>query len=100
MNDELMKEIILRYKDQVTPPFDDILETIGIDALYYIANEFGGSDLYIPTARRMFGPCLSRQITSDFTGDNYRELAKRYGLCARAMRSIVDRERKKNKPSR
>lgn len=81
---------VLNNKEDVLPPFDDLMDIVGFEGIYLLSQEMGGSNLYIPSIHRIFRECLCKQIPKEFDGSNYRELCKRYGLSERTIRTIIE----------
>lgn len=96
MNDDQLKEIALRYKDDILLPYDSIIDVIGFEAICAIADAFHGSSIYIPHKKRIFGKCLAKQIIKDFDG-SYQDTARRFGCCERQVREIIYNWRKTKK---
>ena len=69
-----------------------IADSVGIEAANVIVSklckEFGGEMIYIPT-KRATTTRRNSIIKAKFSGDNYRELAREYGLSTRYVRHIV-----------
>ena len=89
MDNQLAKEVVLKYPDKVLEPFDGLFEAMGYEAVCTLCDLFGGSTLYIPTKRRVFSKCFSEEIKREFNGANVRELSKKYGFCDRSIRYIL-----------
>lgn len=89
MNDLFLKNVVVNYTNEIMPPFDSIINIIGFNSLCVLAEKFGGTAIYIPTKKRLFGNCIARQIKSEFDGSNYRELAIKYNFCERTIRNIT-----------
>lgn len=96
MNQEQVKEIALRFKDEILMPYDSIIDLVGYEALCAIADSFHGTSIYIPDKRRIFGKCLEKQIILDFDG-SYQNTARRFGYSERQVRDIMYRWRQERK---
>ena len=94
MDNLLLEKIINKYSNKILPPFDSIVDMLGVDKVIYLSEEFGGGAIYIPTKKRLFGDCIAEQIKCEFNGCNYRELAVKYSLCERTIRNITSNNRK------
>jgi len=84
-----LKEAVENNLGLVAPPFDSLIERIGYEPLYGLAEEFGGCPLYIPTVRNMFKKCLISAVIAEFDGANHRALAKKYGFSVNGVREFV-----------
>lgn len=84
-----------RLKDKVeAAEFDSIIDNIVFELIASIEEEYGGQFVYV----RLNSPTRKLRIYKDFTGDNYRELSKKYKISLNQIRKIVNEERKrKNK---
>ncbi len=89
MNDLILKNAVNKYSSEILPPFDSIIDIIGFNSLCTLSEKFGGSAIYIPTKKRLFGNCIAKQIKNEFNGCNYRELAIKYNFCERTIRNIT-----------
>ncbi|MDR1150509.1 MAG: transcriptional regulator [Clostridiales bacterium] len=91
LEDKVLMTAVKNFGEYILPPFDSMLNTIGFKNLCEFSDQFGGSSIYIPTKKRMFNNCISKQILKEFNGGNYRELAKKFGVCERTIRNITAR---------
>lgn len=84
-----------RLKDKVEAAgFDSIIDDIVFELIASIEEEYGGQFVYV----RLNSPTRKLRIYKDFTGDNYRELSKKYKISLNQIRKIINEERKrKNK---
>ena len=89
MTDDAYREAASKFPSCVSPPFDALIERIGFDPLFELAEEFGGGEIYIPTAHNMFRKCLAKAAVSEFDGYNHRALAKKYGFSVKSVRSFL-----------
>ena len=90
MNKEMLKNAATKHPGSVLRPFDALMEKIGFDSLYEIIDEFGGSIIYIPAKRKVFKGCLMNEIHSEFDGENYRYLAKKYDYSVKGIRDALN----------
>ena len=63
-----------------------------------LSAELGGQSVYIPRGCSGRIAERNRQIAAAFTGNNYRELARRFGLTVQRVRDIVESERRAHRP--
>lgn len=67
-----------------------IAEVIGIDAYLELTRAFGGTSIYIAKAEEIVKRAdRDRQIREEFNGNNYSQLALKYGLTEVWIRNIV-----------
>ena len=90
MTDAELKLIVEAYPEWIKYPFDDLYTHLGFERLHALSRAYGGTTLYIPTARRMFGKCLALHIRGAYDGSNARHLAEQYGFCSKTIRAILD----------
>lgn len=91
-DDEHLFEEIIRLNLEVLTTAglpDDQAKDLAEQLCSRFGEEYGGSDVYVPVGR--FWRLRERyaSIYRDFTGDNYRELAKKYHLTERWVQRIV-----------
>jgi Mor family transcriptional regulator len=70
-------------------PYKQYADLIGIENLYYLAKEWGGTSIYIPKPQFLFKEVLTKQIIQEFDGSNYHQLARKYSVCERTIRNII-----------
>ncbi len=67
-----------------------IAEVIGVDAYLELTRAFGGTSIYIAKAEEIVKRAdRDRQIREEFNGNNYAQLALKYGLTEVWIRNIV-----------
>ena len=54
---------------------------------------FRSDSLYVPKVESVIRLARNRRINKEFTGFNHKELAVKYGLTTRHIRTIVEREK-------
>ena len=86
------KELILRNKDEIPPPYGDLLDMLGFEGLCALSENYGGSLLYVPMEKRLFRPCYAKQIRTEYNGYNMRELCRKYAFSERALRDVLNNE--------
>lgn len=75
--------------DDLPPDFRDIAETIGLDPALKLVKARGGEGVYVPKVEKVYRAARDRAIRAEFTGANYRELARKYDLTVVWIRAIV-----------
>lgn len=88
-----------RLKDKVEAAgLDGIIDNMVFELVAAVEEEYGGQFVYV----RLNSPTRKLRIYKDFTGDNYRELSKKYKISLNQIRKIVNEERKREnkKPPR
>lgn len=80
-------EILL---SDVPEEYQDIVETIGMDAFVQLTLLCGGQNLYIPKRESLQRGARDREIHALFTGGNYRALAAQFRLSERQIRKILN----------
>ena len=89
MNEQLAKELVLKYPDKILQPFDTLFDEMGYEAVCAVSKLYGGSTLYIPTTRRIFSKCFAEEIRKEFDGVNIKDLSRKYSFCERSIRYIL-----------
>ncbi len=62
---------------------------IGIENFKQLVRTFGGTAIYIPKADGLERNSRNDEIRDEFSGYNYRELARKYNLTEVSIRGIV-----------
>ena len=70
----------------------EIAELIGIENYMRLVNQYGGSNIYIPSASLLKRDELEKEIKQQYNGDNAAELGKKYELSARTIIRIVTKK--------
>lgn len=70
----------------------EIAELIGVENYVRLVNQYGGSNIYIPSASLLKRDELEKQIKRRYNGKNAAELGKEYGLSARTVMRIVTKK--------
>ena len=89
MTKEKYENIVTKYPDEIPEPFDGIYKLAGFKALYHLANEFGGSTIYIPKTKAIFRDCLINAIKEEYNGRNVKELARKYDYSVNGIKNIL-----------
>ncbi|MCL2420489.1 MAG: hypothetical protein FWD03_01410 [Defluviitaleaceae bacterium] len=92
-NEEIIKEAAQRHPGDILPPYDAMMDMSGFEALCAFSRVFGGTSIYVPSLRTMFGSCLEKDIVQHYNGTNIRELVHKYGFSERHVRSILKQAR-------
>lgn len=70
--------------------YRDIAEVVGLDCFMKLACLCGGQNIYIPKSDTLCRSARNRQIKKSFNGENYREIARKYNLSERRVRTILN----------
>lgn len=92
-----MSEMVTEWLDEISiedipQNYQPLAKAIGIKALMLLAQEVGGTTLYVPKAESLVQEVRDRKIRAEFNGSNYRELARKYNLSESWVRRIVREE--------
>jgi len=93
MTDTCLKPTRPILPADVPEEYQDIVETIGMDAFVRLALLCGGQNLYIPKRESLEREGRDRDIRARFDGGNYRDLARQYRLSERQIRKIISGHR-------
>jgi Mor family transcriptional regulator len=93
MNERTVKQAALRYQDCILQPYDAMMDMDGFDAICTFSKTFGGTSVYVPSVRTIFGQCLEKDMLNAWNGANVRELVQKYGFSERHIRDLIKREK-------
>lgn len=79
---------------KLSKDFKTLCDIVGIDKGLEVARSFGGSMVYIPKINRLVLDIKYRAIKKEFTGNNHKELAAKYGYTVTWIRKILDENTK------
>ena len=89
MDIKLLKAAAEQHKELILPPYDLLVEQCGIDAVLAFSHAFGGTNIYVPSARKIFRGCIEQDIVSQSQNINVRALAKRYDFSEQYIRALL-----------
>ena len=89
MNEEVLKEIAKKHKDLILPPYDEMMEMDGFEAICAFSKTFGGASIYVPKLRTIFKQCINKEMLEQYVGANIRELVQKYGFSERYVRNLI-----------
>ena len=84
--DDLSKELTVEMLPD--NQWKQVAEEIGIENFCKMLKIVGGATLYIPQLDNILRPVRDARIKAEFNGWNYLELARKYSITARLVRSI------------
>lgn len=76
-------------EDQIPENLFWLYELVGMEHFLQIIDTAGGEMLYLPKRATLERELRHRAIVREFTGRNQRQLARKYGLSERHVRSIL-----------
>lgn len=79
----------ITHFEQLSGEQRELAETVGLDAYKKLIEHFGGCQLYVPKLETVLKEARNKEIKENFTGFNYRELAKKYHVSEMTIRKIV-----------
>lgn len=86
---EKIRESAMLHPTFILPPYDEIINLNGFEAICAFSYAFSGSSVYVPTLRTIFKQCIEQELCSRYNGKNIRTLAKDYGLSERHIRNLI-----------
>ncbi|MCL2398709.1 MAG: hypothetical protein FWC91_03060 [Defluviitaleaceae bacterium] len=89
MDERIIKQVAQKHNDFILPPYDEIMEMDGFNAICTFSRTFSGTSIYVPSLRTIFGQCLEKEILSQYNGTNIRELVQKFGFSERYVRALV-----------
>jgi len=84
--DDLWKELTFEMLPDNT--WRHVAEEIGLENFCKMLNIAGGATLYVPQLESLLRPVRDAHIKSEFNGWNDLELARKYGITERLVRSV------------
>ncbi|NLM47472.1 MAG: DNA-binding protein [Epulopiscium sp.] len=90
------EEILIRNctAEHLPQPYNLYAELIGVDKLYILAKELGGTTIYIPKTQYLLKEVMEVQLKKEFDGGNYKELAQKYNVCEKTIRNWLKKKKK------
>lgn len=76
--------------EDVPEEYQDILDTLGMEAFLRLIRLCGGQSLYLPKLDSLQRDGRDREIRARFNGGNYRALARQFRLSERQVRKIIN----------
>lgn len=75
---------------------EDVANQIGREVSDRMASHWGGQNIYVPIGLSLKLSSRDRQIYDEFTGNNHRELARKWGVSMQWIYKIVKAIRKED----
>ncbi|PKL15499.1 MAG: DNA-binding protein [Spirochaetae bacterium HGW-Spirochaetae-5] len=66
-----------------------LAQSIGMETTLRVIEHLGGMSMYFPKLEHLVRPIRDNNIRKEFTGSNYRALARKYNLTETRMRDII-----------
>ena len=85
--DDLSKELTVEMLPD--NQWKQVAEEIGIENFCKMLKIVGGATLYIPQLDNILRPVRDARIKAEFNGWNYLELARKYSITDRLVRSFI-----------
>lgn len=82
---EVIKELTI---EDLPEPYDQYAQQIGIENLYKLSKNFGGTTIYIPQVDALFKEWKYNKIKEEYNGYNIKQLAVKYGVSDRTVQKI------------
>lgn len=91
-----VEEILIRNcnTDNLPEPYSFYADLIGVDKLYTLSKELGGTAIYIPKTQYLLKEVMGEQLIEEFDGSNYKNLAQKYHVCEKTIRNWLKEKRK------
>ena len=74
--------------DDLNDVYRDIASEIGIENAHKMYSLLGKQQVYFPD-RFLSSEAIKEKVVQEFTGYNYKELSKQYGVTERHVRNII-----------
>ena len=69
--------------------FRQVCKILGMELAVELARQMGGTHFYVPRLASLLREAKYQAIRNEFTGKNYRELARKYGYTVQRIKDIV-----------
>jgi len=89
MEKELLKKVAKLHPGDVMHPFGILLKKVGFEATCAFIEQFSGLTIYVPSFKKIFAGCLEEEARKEFDGENFQELAIKYGYSERHLRRVL-----------
>ena len=90
MNEKIIQALIDDIKlDELPPKHRELVELIGLNNVITLSQYFQSTEMYIPNTNNILRSARNRSIRKEFTGDNYRELSRKYDLSDKQIKTIL-----------
>lgn len=73
----------------------EYIELIGMENLTTLSHIFGGTSIYIPKEKELQKGEKYKKILEEFTGENTKELAKKYHVSERTIYRMIKKQKEK-----
>lgn len=92
MQTEIQKHITM----EDLPEFgQEIAQIVGVQDALKILEALSGQEIYFPSPQQITKPVRDKLIKDSFDGNNFKQLAKKWGLSVRWVRKIVQERKAK-----
>jgi len=89
MNEQALKKVAFKYKELIMPPYNQMIEMDGFEAICIFSKTHSGTSIYVPSIRTIFGRCLDKDMINLYNRTNIRELVQKYGYSEKYVRDLV-----------
>lgn len=89
MNRKFLRDVVTLHPHLILPPYDEIFNMDGFDAICKFSQAFSGSNVYVPSLRSIFKDCIEQEIRNSFNGRNISTMAKNFSFSERHIRKMV-----------
>lgn len=90
MEKQLINELVeeTTIKD-ISDKYKPIVNMIGVEGFVALSEYAKGDELYFPKVETIITPARNRRICKEYTGDNMKELAKKYNITVVQISNIL-----------
>ena len=92
MNRSLVRSAAFMHRSEILEPYDAFLELDGFDAICAFSELLGGSAVYVPSIRTIFGRCLKAEARKELESAkniSFFKLSRKYGFSERHLRRLL-----------
>lgn len=89
MDEKIIKAAVERHREQVAPPYGELLDKLGYEAVNEFIKAFGGLTVYVPTRRSVYRSCIETDIVQNNRHKHVSELVRVYGFSESHVRRLL-----------
>ena len=89
-----LKEVALKHKELLLPPYGEIITMDGFGAVCALSQHFYGEIHLMPSVRHIFSACIKQEVIEKYKTHRLADLSKKYDYSVRTLRKWIDTHKK------
>lgn len=83
----------MKFSGHIPGSFNNLLETIGLDATIALISAYGGKQIYVPKINRFMRSRRNHKIWDDYTSGRFsiKQMTKKYDMNKNTLHTIIRR---------